>query len=52
MKRPIEDRLRESANVLGKQQAHELPAMVGFCARLRQELREAAEEIERLRKED
>lgn len=47
--RSLADKLRESANTLGRQQTHELPVMVGFCARLRQELREAADEIERLR---
>ena len=49
MKQPIENRLRESAMTLSKYATHEIPAMAGFCARLRDELREAAEEIEHMR---
>ena len=41
-------KLRESAATLARQQTHELPVMIGFCSRLRQELRTAADEIERL----
>ena len=41
--------LRESANTLARQQIHELPAMAGFCERLRRELLDAADLIESLR---
>jgi hypothetical protein len=41
--------LRESAATLSSETTHELPAMVEFCSRLRQELLDAADLIEILR---